>query len=303
MSRFSDVWQAFTDDLRDSLEWLDTGIDPSQVAICTAHGNSAYYQGEFARRYAWPRLQIDRLRRYTQAGYRVFAYGHRLMEEHEDFLRSCPEVVFFSSRELRSGYYKSVWPLRNWLAREAMRDHRWIVHLDSDAFPVRADWLPITLRKISYRCPVAAVKREENGDFHSDRCFLVYSRAGFRRHCFDFSPFGVVDPGGGISGSLEEKGFKWHAMLRSNVHDYHSLIAGIYDDLIYHHAAGSREPKFRQNAGVRDDDAFFRRERAVHRILMRRVFDETDAMLAELRGLREPFDLPRALRDELLNET
>jgi hypothetical protein len=299
MSRYRDALRALGDCARLAREWIPGPIDPRQVAICTIHGNSPGYCGDFAARYAWPRLQIERLRRHTPAGYTVLAYGNRAMPEHEAYLRGCPEVRYLSSAETPWGTYEHVWPLRNWLARIAMQDHRWIVHLDSDAFPVRDDWLQLTLARIGYGSPVVAVQRIENGDRHSDRCFLVYSRAGFRRHAFDFSRVGRVDSGGGISAELEAGRFAWHPMRRSNAHDYHPLIGGIYGDLIYHHGAGSREPRFRMNAGLWDAATHWRREQATHRILMGRLFDRSDDFLAELRGERPPFDLAGELEREL----
>ena len=300
MSRFSDGLRALGSCLGTAREWLPARIDPREVMICTIHGNSPSYTGAFAEQYAWPRLQMEQLRRHTPEGFKVLAYGNALMPEHEAFLRDCPEVRFISSADTEWGTYTHVWPLRNWLARIAMRERRWIVHLDSDAFPVHDAWLGSVIGRIEYRSPVVAVQRLENGDTHSDRCFLVYSRAGYRRHAFDFSKVGRVDSGAGISAELEEAGFAWHAMNRSNVHDYHPLIAGIYDDLIYHHAAGSRDPKFRMNRRLRDQEVHWRREQAIHRLLMRRVFEDTDGLLAELRGARRPFELNAALETELV---
>ena len=288
-----------------ALQRLLAGVDPHEVAICTIHGNTPAYCGDFARRYAWPRLQIEQLRRHTRDGYRVYAFGNALMPEHEAFLRDCPEVTYFSSADVPNSNFEHVWPLRNWLARIALREHRIIVHLDSDAFPVADDWLSFTARRLNRRCPVVAVKRVENGDHHSDRCFLTYTRDGFRRHAFDFSKVGVVDSGGGISAYIEKQGLRWHTMLRSNGFDYHPLIAGIYDDRIYHHAAGSRMPRFRSNENSQAQEQHWRREQAIHRILMRRVFERTDEFLGELRGSRAPFDLAGVLADALntdLNE-
>lgn len=265
-------------------------INPKDVAICTIHGNSPAYKGPFARNYSWPRLQIEQLRRYTPAGYTVYAYGNNLMPVHEAFLRGCPEVRFFSSKETRNGVFKHVWPLRNWLGRKAVLKHKYVVHLDSDAFPVCPDWLNIYSAMLSTRNPVVAVQRKENGDLHSDRSFLMYSREGFRQHAFDFSPVDQKDAGAGISEHLEHLGLSWTALKRSNQHDYHPLISGIYDDRIYHHAAGSREPIFRQNLSKCDDEDFFKREKQIHRLLMMRLFDETDNFLAELRGEKIPND-------------
>ena len=138
---------------------------------------------------------------------------------------------------------------------------------------------------------MVAVQRRENGDTHSDRSFLLYLRTAFRKHAFDFSNVGVVDAGADISAYLEKLGLAWKPLLRSNAFDYHPLIAGIYDDRIYHHAAGSRQPHFRINRERWDDEAFFERENYIHRVLMQRLFDHTELFLQELRGLKEPIDL------------
>ena len=96
-----------------------TTVDPGAVAICTVHGNGPHYDGALAKRYPWPVLQMQQLRRFTQEGFKVFAYGNRLTPDHEDYLRSCDEVMFFTSRDVRHGEFDHVWPLRNWLTRKA----------------------------------------------------------------------------------------------------------------------------------------------------------------------------------------
>lgn len=263
---------------------------PQDVAICTIHGNSDYYTGSFAERYAWPVLQIEQLRKYTAAGYRVFAYGHNLIDAHEAYLRDCPEVTFISSKDTQNGTVPHVWPIRNWLTRKALLNHRLIVHLDSDAFPVRRDWLAHYSGLISKQNPVVAVQRLENGDTHSDRSFLMFNQAGFQRHAFDFSTVDVKDAGGGISSWLEQAGFTWTALNRSNQYNYHPVIAALYDDAIYHHGAGTRPPRLRANKNIWHQADQFEREKKLHRQLMRRLFDHTDDLLAELRGQKAPHE-------------
>ena len=272
-------------------------IDPAEAVICTIHGNTPSYGGGFARRHPWPVLQMQYLRRSTPPGFKVFAYGHRLIRAHERYLRACPEVEFFSSREIPYGEWEGfVWPIRNWLTRKAAERFRYIIWLDSDAFPVRRDWLERYSSWLNARCPVVAVKRLENGDEFSNQTLLMFTSEGYREHGFDFSPVGVKDVGAAISGYLQEQGLEWRALLRTNRHDFHPLIAGLYDDRIYHHGAGTREPRFRLSKHVRDDARFMRREALVHRELMLRLFDDPDSFIRQLRGEETPFDLERFLR-------
>src|SRR5262249_54299933 len=97
-----------------------------------------------------------------------------------------------------------------------------------------------------------------------------FSKEGFRVHAFDFSKVGVIDTGAGISAYLEEQGLAWYPLIRTNRLDYPRLIAGIYDDRIYHHGAGSRRPEFRVTReimlrGTETDEA--RTEVLTHHIL------------------------------------
>jgi hypothetical protein len=271
-------------------------INTSELAICTVHGNNPKYCGEFARRYAWPELQMKQIRKNTQPGFTVYVFGNNLMKEHEEFFRNCPDVVYFSSREIKVPFRNRqgrsiIWPIRNWLTRIAVKKHRYILHLDSDAFPLRDDWFHLYSGLLTRECPVVAVRRVENRDVYSDRCFLMFTREGFREHAFDFSTMGVVDAGAAISQHLEEEGLTWYPLLRSNRHNYHPLIAGIYDDRVYHHSAGTRVPRFRMNKDMGRRNIEWVREVVLHRLLMIRLFENTDEFIAELRGEVPPVDM------------
>ena len=218
----------------------------------------------------------------------MFAFANRAHPEHEAYLAAQPEVTLFRSDEVANSEHTHVWPLRNWLGERAARERRVIVHLDSDAFPVRDGWLERYLASLSYARPVVAVRRDENGDRHSDRCFLMYHRRHDRVHRFDFSKVGVADAGAAIGERLDERGLAWQPLLRSNRHDAHPVIAALYDDRIYHHGAGTRAPRLRGNEASQADAKTWQREQDVHRALMVRLFEDGDAFLAELRGERAP---------------
>jgi len=273
--------------------------DPRTVAIVTIHGNSRRYGGAYASRYAWPRLQISQLRRYTPKGFSVLAYGHRLSEEHADFLRSCPEVTYLTDApvECPQGH---VWPLRNWIVARACENFRHIVMLDSDAFPVAYGWLDRYVDALSDERPLAAVQRLENTDTHSDRCFVVFSRDTWREHELNFTSEGVVDAGARISEMLERKGLDWHRLNRTNLWNPHPLIAGVYDGSIYHHSAGTRAPFFRMNQSLRPegrDTVEFRRERIMHVALTHEIHADTDRFIDRLIGRKPPLQRRRLMNN------
>jgi hypothetical protein len=262
-------------------------VNPRDVVICTVHGNTPHYSAAAARKHPWPMLQMAQLRRYTRHGFTVFVYGNRLCQEHEDFFRHCKDVVYFSSNEVQNGaFVDDVWPIRNWLTRKAVKSFKWIVHLDSDAFPIAGDWLPRYASLISARCP-------EDGSPHrsADRCFLMFSRAGFRAHAFDFTKMGVADAGAAISQHLEDQGLTWHPLPRTNRVNFHKIAAGIYDDRVYHHGAGSRTPIFEGWSSI---NVATRQDRLTQPILLDWLFERPDSFLNQLLGKEPPFDLGAA---------
>jgi hypothetical protein len=263
-------------------------IDPSRVAILTVHGNGPDYTGKYANQYAWPRLQMAQLRRHTPQGYTVLAYGNAIISEHEAYLRTCPEVELRTSAEPLLRSFEHAWPIRNWLLRQAHRRFDYLITLDSDAFPVADGWLDRTLGLLTDDSPVVAVQRIENGDSHSDRCFMAFTSPAWRAHQFDFSPMGSVDAGGGISAQLEADHLGWTPLPRSNVWNPHQLTAGMYDDCIYHHAAGTRLPHFRCNHALWDTEEW-PKEVLLHRGLMHLLFDDPEDFMARLRGLKSGF--------------
>ena len=263
-------------------------IDPADVAILTVHGNGPDYTGEFAEQYSWPKLQIEMVRRHTPAGYTVVAYGNDIIEPHEEFLRSCSEVELHTTAEPTLPVLEHVWPARNWLVEEHAPRFKYLVTLDSDAFPVRDGWLDRYLGDLTDEQPLVAVQRLENGDTHSDRSFIAFTSDAWRTFRFDFSMVGVTDAGGKISRAVERAGRSWRKLNRTNAWNPHPIVSAIYDDHIYHHGAGSRLPRFRQNQDIWDDPARFDHETQLHRALLRAIHTDPHDYLRLLRSRQAP---------------
>ena len=53
--------------------------------------------------------------------------------------------------------------------------------------------------------------------------------------------------GGNLLAILDNQGMTWYSLLRSNKRNLHPVFFAVYDDLIYHHGAGSRVPATRSD--------------------------------------------------------
>ena len=96
---------------------------------------------------------------------------------------------------------------------------------------------------------------------------------------------------GGTINWLKERGYDYYPLVRSNKTDLHPLYYAIYDDLIYHHWAGSRNMITRpdriraQETGENVDD-IAKENHEVSSQVFERVSSETDIdnMMAYLKG-------------------
>ena len=266
-------------------------VDPKEVAICVVHGQAGRFDERAALRYAWPRLQLEQIRKHTPPGFTVYAFGYcynnRFLPEDRLFLEAQPEVRFIPADDIRHGHYPFVWPIFNWLVRQAARTHRVIVHFDLDAFPVADDWLNHCLGTLNDAQPLTALALGEWGRRQAGPIFAAFTREGLTRHGFDFSPVGVEDVGARLSTAVEQDGLTWRAMRRSNRVSYDPFAAGLYDDRLYHHGVhphprGGQIPPPKERP---PEDP----ERAARLAwLTHRLFDDTDRFLQELRGEAPP---------------
>jgi hypothetical protein len=154
-------------------------------------------------------------------------------------------------------------PKLNELARrvaEDAADDDILMFIDGDAFPVAPldEWLETTLT----RYPLAAVRRDENrGDRQPHPCFCVTTVGFWNEIGGDWRPgdrawpdtdgHPVIDVGGTLYWTLEDRGIEWLPLLRSNAVDLHPVFFAVYGGVVYHHGAGFRLPTVRAASGRR----------------------------------------------------
>jgi hypothetical protein len=189
----------------------------------------------------WVDVQLAHLRRYIREPFDVYAFCDRTRNDHSSKFDYCsPErgIVDHASK-------------LNALAAAACArasDGDVLVFCDSDAFPVR----DITgyIREQVARWPLVAVQRLENaGDIQPHPSFAITTAGFWRRIGGDWRAGPtwtnadgktVTDVGANLLRSLTLQEVAWGKMLRSNRTSLHPLLFSIYDNVVYHHGAGSR---------------------------------------------------------------
>jgi hypothetical protein len=198
--------------------------------------------------------------------FRVYAAVHRLEDRYRSMLRRFDfiEVIDHGplpAESLRGGGEHGTY--LDMLAAHAVSDGcDFVCTYDVDSWPICDDWIEVSWNLITQnRAVAAAILRAENGDTvlpHPSFCFI---RANLFHHAEcrfwvtesdmrdDMRAFGEsnnqrIDTGFGLGYFLHEQKLDWVKLLRSNKKDYHYLMAGVYNDLIFHLGAGSRKKRF-----------------------------------------------------------
>jgi hypothetical protein len=128
----------------------------------------------------------------------------------------------------------------------AKSDNDILIFLDGDAFPI----VPLDIyleNKLAEYQLIAVQRTENNGEYLPHPCFCAARISCWKElgtawgKAKSSTKFGI-DPGGRLLEILNQKEIIWGKVRRSNKLDIHPLFFGIYDDVIYHHGAGFRDP-------------------------------------------------------------
>lgn len=201
----------------------------------------------------------------TLAGYdyTIYASANRLLPELRSLLQGAPHVKIVSLPRFEGeGSFEHAFYLDLLLRQAADDGCTHLAAIDSDSFPVLADWPKALLQRMG-RMRLAAVLRSENHDTHlphpcglfMDRSFLMehaprmfppksefLSDASLREFLKETGQ--RTDTGIGYGYVLWKSKEAWLPLIRSNRRNCHSLMAGIYGDVFFHLGASSRRPWF-----------------------------------------------------------
>jgi len=197
----------------------------------------------------WIDIQLKYINHFVQQPYKVYAYLNHVPNSNEH----SKKFHYSSDEDIESHSIKL-----NLLAQkvcEEANDDDLLMFLDGDAFPI-ADISKFVEKSLSSHKLTAVQRYENNGDIQPHPCFCVTS-VGFwkeikgdwtygKKNWKDIFGNKVWDVGGKLLYLLEQKKEPWYKLLRSNKdNSLHSLMFGVYDDVVYHHGCGFRDPEMR----------------------------------------------------------
>lgn len=194
----------------------------------------------------WVDLQLRQIDKYI-SDYKVWTYCDGFdISPHRHKFHFCEN--FKQSKPISKGATDHMTKL-NSLTQVVLndvdtQDDDLLIWLDSDSFPIKNvnDYVS---EKIS-KYPLIAINRVENaGDVIPHPSFTSTSVSFWKRHKLNWNvvpggKLGTNDPGGKMYMYLKNKNIEWYKLLRTKSLTEHPVWFTIYDDLIYHHGAGSR---------------------------------------------------------------
>lgn len=214
-------------------------------------------------------LHLQRIDRHTRSAYKIHGVAVRLNEACRGLLEAHPRVRLHplpitperSSKE--HSYYLEL------LIQAALEDgatHLVMLHVDS--FPVSDGWEAELAARISERCPVASIPRDQLHDWKPSTACLFFSADYHRRNAptLLLSPEALSsaeyldylarhdhmpDSGVGYGFDLDRRGLSWHPLCQTSTGGDDGSFGAIYGDLVYHLGGAVRHGTASTRTGLR----------------------------------------------------
>jgi hypothetical protein len=265
---------------------------PGRTAILVVNGFDRMglwgttFDSADALRYPWIELCLREVaRRSESADYEVFVWDNAQIPELRESIRRHRARLYPSDAEIAAAeapvaslamlHAKS---LQRLLA-EVGKDFEFVITLDTDALPIRDGWIEVLQSNLETTSLTGVWRDEMEGrlaPYVHPSCLCI-RRERIVQIEDPFSFDGVQDVGQWMTNEILELGESIMPLRRSNARSAHFLIGGIYGDLVYHQAAGSRRPIFRMTQGEDVDNR-------VYDVLREAAFRDFDRLVAVLRG-------------------
>jgi len=193
----------------------------------------------------WIDLQLKQIDKYV-SDYKVWTHCDEFdISPHRHKFHFCENSEVTVKAEYKNHLLKLNALTENVVWDDDTKDDDILIFMDSDAFPVN-DVNDYVVEKLS-KYPLLAVYRPENGgDVIPHPSFTCSTVAFWKEHNLDWGgirggELGTKDPGGKLYQYLLKNNIEWYRMRRTKSLTKHEVFFTIYDNLVYHHGAGSRK--------------------------------------------------------------
>lgn len=202
----------------------------------------------------WIDLQLKYVKKHVK-NYKLWAYfdgvDHTPHKHKFDF---CQEYIPQIRKRCELDHIEKLNSLTNIVLKaKKTKDNDLLLWLDSDALPIR-DLNRYVNKKLANYCLLAINRPENDGDLIPHPSFTCTTVSFWKKHKLNWdavpgrlnrrkNPYGLYDAGGKLYQDLLEKNIEWYKLLRTKSITKHQVFFTFYDNMIYHHGAGSRTLK------------------------------------------------------------
>ena len=192
----------------------------------------------------WVDIQLKFLDKYLDTPYRVYTILGKNYEKHKD--------KFYKASSGQDKHYYSLQKLHGMLKEENPAKDDIVIVLDSDAFPIKpiTKYLFSKLKEHEFLGINEPKHNYEPTPIQPHVCFYAFKYEFFDKYGFEFKYEGPGVNRNWVDWMIDwfkEKEIVWYPLNRTNEVNLHILYFGVYDDMIYHHWAGSRFDVCRQD--------------------------------------------------------
>ena len=199
----------------------------------------------------WLHICLKKINSHTErSDYKIYLWNNNLGDTSViEALKIYPGIQLINAAAGEKLKHQHASPLQKLYEIARYDKVQYIVTMDTDAFPVKTNWLPYLIRQLDDQTVLAGVWRDElkkaiEPYIHpSCLCTTVdfVEKYRLRFDEVDISPEKKMDTLSCFTRTALINNKKLFKLRRSNKEQFHYIMGGLYGDLIYHHGAGSRK--------------------------------------------------------------
>ena len=258
----------------------------------TVHITSMHYKNPF-----WIDIQLKQLKKHLKVPYKTYMVHANMPEGYGDYTDNFDVLVDVKNKTFHQadGAIITLPKIKN-----NLKPNDIVIKLDSDALFI-SDIDESFLDRV-HREKFIALKEprhESNLKLHTAHPVFYAFKGEYLQSDFNGKSLmralstvqvdGASNWWGDVDKWLRKNVEKWGVLERTNVTNLHSLYFGIYGDLIYHHWAGSRMMRTREDIRIARKekvqlDVILKRNKELNELVIKEISSDFDGFINKLKS-------------------